>query len=419
MKLLNLTIRNFIVISVSVILIGIPAFYLVIQKLYIDDVDEELFLRKAEFKQRLSRIQSEAEIKIWQKLDGDIELKLTKNLVIQDSIYQTFHFDTLSNELEPYRELSTLIYIKGKPHHLIIRLSLVESEDLISGIALTQAALLILLLTSVVIINQLISKKIWKPFYSTLEKLKNFEIDKNPVILPEKTTIKEFEDLNTAITYLAKKNHLVYQSQKQFTENASHEMQTPLALLNAKLELLMQTPELSERQAELIIEALAVSGRLHKLNKNLLLLAKIENNQFSHIETINLASLILRLLTQYSDRIESQNLSLSHQLEPIFILANPTLIEILLSNLLSNAIRHNYSQGIIKILLTQHSLSIENSGRPLEASAEQMFERFRKDNTNPSSIGLGLAIAKQICDIYHFSVSYTAQENVHQILIVF
>ena len=198
MRLLNRNMIHYLIYSVLVAGVSIPVFYIVIDRLFVADVEETLMLRKQEVQFRIKNIKSDEDIRLWEKLDGDIQLNPTDK-ILKDSVYSIIHYDSLADEMEPYRVLSSSILIHNKPYHLILRLSLVESKDLIEAIVFTQVVLLIILLAGLIIINGVVSRQIWKPFYDTLDKLKQFELDKNPVMQLGKSGVKEFEDLNRSI----------------------------------------------------------------------------------------------------------------------------------------------------------------------------------------------------------------------------
>ncbi|HEY6083476.1 MAG TPA: HAMP domain-containing sensor histidine kinase, partial [Chitinophagaceae bacterium] len=353
-----------------------------------------------------------------QDMDGNVEIKPAVSPVHKDSIYNIGRFDSINQEHNMYRELSTLIMVAHHPYHLLLRVSLADIDDLAQGIVTTQVILLVALLAGLLLLNRWQSKKLWRPFYNTVSQLKKFELDKNPALQLDHTRIREFRDLNNAIIQLTDKSSRVYLQQKEFTENAAHEMQTPLAVFQTRLDLLLQSKNLNEEQAGLIQSLAVTTQRLSRLNTSLLLLAKIENRQFIETAGVNVASVIEKMLRQFEEQIRSKHLSLQKQLdEAILINANPTLMEMLISNLLSNAIRHNYDKGTIGISLAGNQLEIENTGLPISFDAAKIFDRFQKDNSNENSIGLGLAIVKQICEVSGFAVEYACRDNRHVFIV--
>ncbi|MBD0289536.1 MAG: HAMP domain-containing histidine kinase, partial [Flavisolibacter sp.] len=265
-----------------------------------------------------------------------------------------------------------------------------------------------------VLINRNLTRQIWNPFYQTLQKLRTYKIEQEESIRLERSEIDEFNDLNQTIEDLAQRNRQVYQSQKEFTENAAHEMQTPLAVLQSKLELLMQTEPLTGEQAALITTLAETNSRLSRLNKSLLLLTKIENNQYPETEELDVAEVCRKVIAQVSDEADVQGIKIETNFEEsVKVTANRTLFEILVSNLLSNAIRYNHTDGIVKVTCNHQQLRVQNTGSDIKLDAEKIFDRFHKEGIHSQSIGLGLAIVKRIAALYHFTISYTFENNLH------
>jgi signal transduction histidine kinase len=203
-----------------------------------------------------------------------------------------------------------------------------------------------------------------------------------------------------------------YETLKNFADNASHEMQTPLAVINSKLDLLIQEPNLDNKQVTQLQAMYDAVARLTKLNQSLLLLAKIENNQFTQAETVKLDVLIKEKLLQLEDLINAKHLRMHTDLEPVQAKLNDYLADILLNNLLSNAIRHNTDNGRIDIRLRSRELMISNTGSFLTFPAAGIFDRFTKGAYSEGT-GLGLAIVKQICDRYNFKIAYSSRNETH------
>jgi signal transduction histidine kinase len=420
MKLLNKTIRSYLGYSIIILLVGIPVFYLIIEQLYILDVDEALVIKKEELQHSTKKLQNDHDIRLWLAMDNDVKIIGKGEAAGRDSIYQTIHYDPLAHEMEPYRELSTWLTINGKVYNVIIRASLVESEDMIIGIAEAQAILLIVLFAGLLFINQRISKNIWRPFYDTVDKMEKFQVDKDSAITLMPSGIHEFETLNKAISQLAEKSYRTYINQKEFTENAAHEMQTPLAVFQSSLDMLMQTRELSDKQAKIIGRLYNTVHRLSRLYRSLLLLSKIENNQYVDTENLKLSSVTDQVIGHFSEQIEEHHIKLQRQYDnDIELHVNSALIEILISNLLTNAIQHNISQGYINIYIKNNELKVVNSGAPLQEPAATLFERFKKDSASRGNTGLGLAITEKICALYGFRISYRHEDGRHELQVLF
>ena len=211
-----------------------------------------------------------------------------------------------------------------------------------------------------------------------------------------------------------------YLNLKEYIENASHEIQTPLAIINSKMELLLQSGDMKEKQYKTVADAYEASNRLSRLNKTLILLAKIENRQFPESEPVNPAIMINHQLESLEDLIYAKKIKVVKQVEEqVTVLMNPYLAEILLVNLIKNALRHNIPGGDLKIELTGNSLVIANSGPALTLDPDMLFKRFHTSSSSPESLGLGLSIVQKICTMYGFKVSYSYQNNMHVMLVVF
>ena len=211
-----------------------------------------------------------------------------------------------------------------------------------------------------------------------------------------------------------------YQNLKEFIENISHEIQNPLAIIKSRIDLLQQNENLDKSQAELIQSIQSSTIRLSNLNKSLILLSKIDNNQFSEREEVDIAENINFHLENFEDIIQSKNISLDKNYKnPLVVRADSNLISIMLLNLLKNSIYHNFSSGTVEVMTESNTLIIKNSGKKLDINPEDLFKRFTKSSNKPDSLGLGLAIVKKICDYYNFSIQYTCQDNFHIITIIF
>nr|WP_262918891.1 HAMP domain-containing sensor histidine kinase [Tunicatimonas sp. TK19036] len=207
---------------------------------------------------------------------------------------------------------------------------------------------------------------------------------------------------------------------KEFTENASHEMQTPLAIIRTNLDLLTQS-ELQEDQHALITRISQASYRMSSTHRALLLLSKIENQQFREQTPVDFYALVASRLEEFSDFIEAKKLKVNIEAysKTLVFVMNHHLADILISNLLTNAIKHNFPEGYLDIHFTAAKLTVINSGPPLRHSPEQLFQRFSKDNPSTDSAGLGMAIMKVICDKYKIQLSYRSESDRHEVTLGF
>lgn len=418
MKLLQKTIRSYFIYSVIILLVAIPVFYIVIQGIVREDVDEDLMNTKEILKPKIADALLNNTIGQLNFLDHDITVSVSTALKEFDTLTTIEIFDTVAKELVPYRVLTSQFIVNGKPCMLQIKTSLVDNDDLIASIVKVQIILLLLLLAGLFIINRNLSKKVWMPFYTTLNKLRNYKVEHHEPLALSKSAITEFNDLNKSLQELTERTHQSYISQKEFTENASHEMQTPLAIFQSKLELLMQTTPLNEEQAGLMSDLADAGQRMARLNKSLLLLTKIENSQFADKENISLNTCIENFILLYQPQINEKLIIVVYEASTNEIIhANTALIEILISNLLGNAIRHNNVGGSIKVQLLSGELILENTGRQTALDETKIFQRFQKESTDNNSIGLGLEMVKKVCSINNYDVTYKFLNNLHRFTI--
>src|SRR5690606_20493630 len=254
---------------------------------------------------------------------------------------------------------------------------------------------------------RLVSKKILSPFNQTLKSIQKFSIKKKQPLTLNHTNTKEFQELNRFLKKMTDKAIKEYSLVKEFSENASHELQTPLAVLRSKLELLTET-DIQQNQASLIADMQNAIEKLSRINHSLLLLTKLENQEFETTKDINFTKLVLELLTIYEDRIAIKELKVTQHIDPdITVRINPALADMLFDNLLSNAIRHNVKNGTIFLEINKKGILIKNTGPEPIFPTEELFQRFKKSNQCSNSVGLGLAIVKRICELNNFDVQYT------------
>lgn len=414
MKLLNRSIRSYLFYSIAILIISLPIFYFAIKGLVDRDVDNSLKAQRTEIIAQIHRMADRDPFEFLDIFGPDIMFNRINIYRAHDSLYTVRKLNPVTHEPISYRILESNVLIGGAPYKIVLQNSLVSTEDLIKGILLVILLLLIFIVGGLLIINRVISGRLWKPFYKTLQSLREFRVDSSGELSLPPTDIEEFSDLNKAASALTATNRKVFESQKEFTENASHEMQTPLAVLQSKLELLMQTNPLSEQQASLISDMNDASQRMHRLNKSLLLLTRIDNSQFTGKESVEAVQVIMKLVKQYQPAASQKNIRIETSVdETLRLTTNATLFEILISNLLSNAIRHNVFNGRVNISLKDKTLTVQNTGKPAPLDVSKIFTRFQKDSTDVNSIGLGLEIVRKICDFNGFAIRYDFSAQLH------
>jgi signal transduction histidine kinase len=418
-KLLHKTRQVYLIFSITIFMVVAPLFYFISQKFYIKNIDETLYHYKTEFLQNSASKLQESDVSKWNEFNSHIQIKNSIGL-IRDSLFNTFVFNKEEQENEPYRELNAPIKIEGKPYTFSASISSVESEDLIANIALLFFVIILFLLTGLYIITQKLSTSLWKPFYGILQQIESFEIDKNKHPQFTKTNIEEFNRLNKSVENLINKNLIIYENQREFIENAAHELQTPIAVFQAKIDTLIQRTDVTKEQSELLGSLNESVAKLKKLNKNILLLSKIDKNQFNDTSTFAINDIIQNQLEFFTEQAKQKNIKITNNLQNACIVtANIGLTEVLVSNLFLNAIKHNIPNGEISVLIKNNQLSLSNSGNNNPLNINKLFERFSKMNSDSSGNGLGLAIIKKIAKQNKWKINYQFQDNQHVFLIDF
>lgn len=330
-------------------------------------------------------------------------------LQVRDTYKDTLVFSSVKNTYERTRVLTTAFVAEnGQYYEMKIISQELDRGKLIQQLATSLLWLYLFVLLSIVLVNNFVLKKTWQPFYQILNYLKEFRLDKESVIEPPKTKIKEFANLNKTVQNLLKENVDVFSSQKQLIENASHEIQTPLAISINKLELLAASENLSNNHIQKIGEVIETLQRLADLNKSLSLLSKIENKQFPLEESVDFDVIFNRILSDFSDYTEFRKIEINYFVKETWVRKmNKNLAEILVMNLVKNAIFHNRLIGKVKIELSSTEFTIENTSDEPALPADKIFKRFNKNQNKKGSTGLGLAIIKAITDVSGLTVSYS------------
>lgn len=317
------------------------------------------------------------------------------------------------------RAIIAVVPFKGTNYLMTIVESKEATQTLIQLVFIITLILVILLLVALLITNRILFKKIWQPFYVLLGYLKDFSLTReSKQTVADSSKITEFNELNLAINLMEERAKGEYESLKSFTENASHEMMTPVALINSKLDNLIQDESLNETQLEQLKDVYSASRRLSQLNQSLLLLVKIDNRLIDDVADIELSTCLKNKVKQFEDVLQNKNIKVNLNLSNKTIKASTYLIDILLSNLFSNAIRHNYEGGEITVILDKDRLSIENTGKNESLDPHKIFERFQKSPSSEGT-GLGLTIAKNICLSYGYKLEYQFAPPYHRFNILF
>ena len=418
MKLLSKYNRVNVIATIIVLLISAVFYYFFIKAALVHQLDKNLRVEEKEIKDYVKEnnlLPDPSDSKDEQELYAPANNEKIIRQFSSIELYNTHHSKDVY-----YRQLEFPLIVNGKMYKVDVRKSQAETEDIVQLVLKITLAIVLLLLATLFIINRFVLSKLWTPFNATLQQIKQFNLSGKDEVHLELSDIKEFMELNSAVSIMIQKVSHDYNEIKSFTENASHEIQTPLAIIRSKLELLSQSENLKEEQVDAIQSISETTNRLSKLNQSLILLTKIDNKQFKETEDVNLSLLLHRHLNNYEELFHAKEISITKNItEDVMLTMNETLAEILIVNLLINAIKHNIEKGSVTIELNKTYLSIANTGKRLNTNPAIYFERFKKESASNDSMGLGLSIVKKICDTYDFEISYNYKDRLHILTVNF
>lgn len=410
MKLLTKTSLNFISASVIFFLIGSVAMYFSVRNIVAEDLQNRLLQQQKDFfynadQNKLTDLSSK--LVFIQITDKEIVYSFSDTvLIVNESyiLYRKLKFSYLQDE--QYYQVSIL---KNQS----------QSDSLIKKIVIMNVGFAMLFFLIMFFVNRHSIKSALSVFYSTIRKLEDFELRKLQTLTLETAEVQEIKKLNEVFEKMATQIYNDFEAQKEYTENVSHELQTPLAIISSKADELMQADNLSKEQMEQLALLLETTNRLSKINQALIFLTKIDNRFYTQGSTFSLNDLIKEKLQIFDSAIQEKKLILELDLLDItHINMNPYLAETLIINLIKNAIIHNTSGGVLRIQLRNNALSISNSGSPLSFPEKDIFKRFTRSENSKKNLGIGLSIVQRICELYTFKIAYTFGSE-HQFKIIF
>ena len=415
MKLFTKFLLIYLAVNVVVLGIGGIISYHIIK----DEIDREL---KFEFLDRIDRVTYLLEkgktFTNFRELDQDENLIIVpldafkeNDTQVSDTLIwdDRFEREEKNVKVSAYRNISDTTYFISTYGNMI------ESNDVREAVISILLWILGLQILGAVGIGFVVSGPLFKPFRNTLKRIQNFQINEKEYLKAEPTNVKEFSDLNIFVEEMTKKAVSDFNNLKEFAENASHELQTPVAIAKGKLELLAET-NLNEQQFNYVEKLETTLNKLSRLNDSLALLTKIENHEFFTNETVNISKIVKDEIVAFEEFINLNNLKLHTDIsDSVMVKIHPSLAEIMWANLFRNAINHNIQNGEINIKLNTDYLEISNTGKELNTKPATLFERFKKGEQSSESIGLGLSIVKRIADQNELQISYTAEKNRHTI----
>ena len=417
MKLLTKTTLYFVTVSLLVFFAGGAGLYKIMQNLVEHEVNADLYNRIHYLYDNIRQLNSLENVAFVATEPIDIQ-KVNKPAPSTFRLKDTVLYNRNIKAYMPYRQLSTTVKSGDNYYRIRIYKSLITSNYLIEKIALIITLMLILFLTFAYFLNRYIFGKVWADFFNTLHIMQEFSLTNPRKESFQPSEIIEFNQLNEEFTEMTDKIISDYESVKEFTGDLSHEVQTPLAVIKNKTELLFQE-SLNEKQYELAGSIYSATNRLSGIVRSLGLIARIDKNQFADKTAIDIKVLILRHTANFETLMASRNISLEtdFRCEPRVVM-DKELAEIFINNLIKNAVRHNIENGFIHIRVSEKELLIENSGTDPQMPTSELFEQFSRAS-DKGFMGIGLAIVKKITEHYHMKISYEYQDGVHRIMVGF
>ncbi len=410
MKLLTKTSLNFISASVLFFLVGSIAMYFSVRNIMTEDLQNRLLQQQNEF------IYTAQQNKVTDLVSELVFVQTTEN----KQLYSFSDTVLIANgKYMLYRKLDFSYAKNEQDYKVSILLSQSESDKLIMKIVIMNVGFAMLFFMIMFFVNRHSIKSALGVFYSTIRKLEDFEVNQTTTLSLDTAEIEEVKKLNQVFEKMSAQIRQDFISQKEYTENVSHELQTPLAIISSKADELMQADNLSKEQMEQLALLMETTNRLSKINQALIFLTKIDNRFYTEVSTSAINDLIKEKLSLFDDAIKEKNLRLELDLlEITHVYMNPYLAETLIINLIKNGIVHNENGGLLRISLNNKTLSVANSGSVLSFDEKDIFKRFTRSNENKKSLGIGLSIVQRICDLYAFNIAYSYADE-HQFKINF
>ena len=415
MKLFTRYFRINLVATLLIFLLASIAFYFLLWYVMIEQVDEDLKIEQREIETYVAKYQHPPEPITVKDQRSSNELtdihERTRRFSMIRSLDRHDHDD--------FREISFTLPVGNQWMLFRVSKSLEGMRNMNRSIISISLLTIILILLVSLLINRWLIRQLWRPFYDTLSGIKKYRLgeQKNPGFA--KSGIEEFNLLNKTLDQFIAGAEKEYTLLREFTENASHELQTPLAMVRSKLDTLIQDEHLSEAQSRAAQTAYEAIQKMARLNQSLLLLSKIENRQFSETQPVDLKKTIGEKMADWQELWQAQSLAVHAELNPCSLVMNPQLADILLNNLFSNATRHTPEGGIIHIWLQEKSFSLSNTAAGGTLDSGKLFKRFSKGGQATDQYGLGLSIIRQITDVSGMQVDYRFSSGLHIFTISF
>jgi signal transduction histidine kinase len=408
MKLFTRYFRANLIATLIIFLLASTAFYFLLWFVMIRQVDEDLKIEQREI---------ETYILKYNKLPEPISVK-DQRISYEPSpaatTYRAFITIPSPNKHEDnFRAIIFSVPVMGRWYLFKVSKSLESTEHMNQSIVIISLLTVVAILMVSLLINRWQLRRLWQPFYSTLSGVQGFRLGKGHLPSFGETKIDEFSLLNNTMDKFIQEADKEYFLLKEFTENASHELQTPLAIVRSTLDVLIQDERMMETQSNAVQTAYAALQKMTKLNQSLLLLSKIENRQYAESRDFDFKTLVEDKINDWQELWQARNLTMRASLQPALVTMNFYLAEIMLNNLFGNAARHAAPGGTVEIVLTKDAFVISNTAANGPLDPEKLFKRFSKGGQATDQHGIGLSIVKQITGASGQTIIYEFDQGRH------
>ncbi len=411
MKLFARYNRINITATILIFVFGSISFYFVLQYILIRQLDDTL---RGEQQEIVNFVKAHNQLPDIQNTRHQwITIASTTTPIPKARACSKLTYNKIEDENEWIRQLNFSVVVHDQLYQFTVNKSETETEDLLKLIILVTIGMIAFILLFNYLINRKLVSRLWQPFYNTIASIKDYQTAlQQPLQLP-KEPIDEINLLNISLNQMTERIYQDYQALRSFTENASHEMQTPLAVIRSKVEALLQETEWKKESMQQLLSVEDATQRLSKLHQSLLLLTRLENRQFQLNDDVDLTKIIETKASERQELITAKNIILNIHCEQVNLFFHTHLAEMLVSNLLNNAIRYTPQGGSISVALSQKGLIISNTAIAAALQENRIFNRFYKEDASSEGTGLGLAIVKQICNAAGYTVQYAFTEEKH------
>ncbi|MGL4597912.1 MAG: sensor histidine kinase [Bacteroidia bacterium] len=418
MKLTTQTNLWYLFVTALIIFLGTGVFFFILKDLLDEEATETLYKEKDDILRFISREKCLPQKTLFV---GDDVSFVETNFPVLETIKDTLVSNVYEDqELSPFRRLQFPVDIQGKHYRVTLMRSLFEANELVQALLYAAFSLSIITILILFITNRWIFRRIWSPFYQTLKALGRFQSNQPEPLNLNSSNTHEFQKLNKSLVTLTENVRRDFQNMKAFSENAAHELQTPLSIIQNSTETLFQNENLNEEQALHLNNIINATHRLSRLNKSLLMLSRIENKQFQEASAVDISALLKQKLEYYHALAkEHQHVFEINIQKSVVINIHPDLAAMLFQNLIDNAIKHASPEGKICLTLTEQHFEIRNPGNPLKSGVDKLYYRFYKESERSDSTGLGLAIVHSIIQATGLKLQYQYESGEHVFQVFF